>query len=75
MLWRYIFDWSSNLLSIGIIVIFIFDLEVVNSDFFGYDVGGFVVYVAFDVFDVLVLSRGGLAVFILSIYIFWIINF
>lgn len=75
MLWRYIFDWSSNLLSIGIIVIFIFDSEVVNSDFFGYDVGGFVVYVTFDVFDVLVLSRGGLAVFILSIYIFWIINF
>lgn len=75
MLWMYIFDWSSNLLSIGIIVIFVFDSEVVNSDFFGYDVGGFVVYVAFDVFDVLVLSRGGLAVFILSIYIFWIINF
>lgn len=75
MLWRYIFDWSSNLLSIGIIVIFVFDSEVVNFDFFGYDVGCFVVYVAFDVFDVLVLSRGGLAVFILSIYIFWIINF
>lgn len=75
MLWMYIFDWSSNLLSIGIIVIFVFNSEVVNSDFFGYDVGGFVVYVAFDVFDVLVLSRGGLAVFILSIYIFWIINF